>query len=640
MKVKEELSPEAMAYRMLGRHLLSTVTRNHPAILEKYPTQQIATVLDMLMDAFCLSDQSGSVCINLSEILSSDQEAQQFLTILDEIQLLVKAPKQLSENPNNHCAFILDDKGETPRLYLQRRFCEEREVALAITHYIQQKPAEISDEQRALIHTFRSMRYENGQKADERSLNEQEKAIEGALKHSFFIITGGPGTGKTTAVAKLVECLLLSNPETKIGLAAPTGKAASRMMQSLQESCSLKNGIFKNLKQQLEQQKVISQTIHKWLSSVTSKLQRPSPTNPLELDVLIIDEASMIDLNLAKDLLRCIDISKTRLILLGDKHQLAAVGPGSVLADLTDPSGPLINQIAELTVSHRFTHDSNIGMLAKFINENTSFDLSAFRDLFKRKGTDLIQWYEPTNPKLALQIETQKWISYQLDRYIATLKNYLNALLEPNIVLDFQHKTELLAPVWKVADEFRVLAAQRQGINSVSAINRFAEQRVRQAMNEWLEETIESGRIKKHVSDVSSKTIFYPGRLIINRVNYSPLNIFNGDIGLTVPIDRDWRRYEVFFGDKREFKAAALLPEHDTAFALTIHQSQGSQFDKVAVLLPDDPESSLATRELLYTGVTRAKKEVLLFSSAETLMKACTTKTIRTSGLRDRLKEF
>ena len=409
-------------------------------------------------------------------------------------------------------------------------------------------------------------------------------------------------------------------------------------MQSIQDSCSRAGSMFQQLKKQVTEQKIVSQTIHKWLTTNIGNT-KPSLENPLPIDVLIIDEASMIDLTLAKRLLRCINTSKTRLILLGDKHQLAAVGPGSVLADLTDTKGVLKNHVAELTVSHRFTSDSNIGTLARAINNGAGFDIHNFRKLFERHGKDTIAWFEPQREE-SLQKETQHWIRHQLSHYTDALKDYLNALLQPNIFNDDTSKITLLMPVWNAADEFRILCAQRQGFNSVAAVNRFADEIVRNAVNQWAIQAIEDHAIDENLISLPFNDRFYPGRLIINRVNYTPLDIFNGDVGIVIPTREDLTHYEVFFGDRQELKPAVLLPEHDTAFALTIHQSQGSQFERVAVLLPMDESSSLTTRELLYTGITRAKKEVILFASSSTMKRACLTKTERASGLGDRLKEL
>lgn len=634
MKVKQ-FTEEQLAYLQLGHHLLKTIERNHPdRFISDVKARAIAT-LDKLLLSFCKADSDGSVCVNVASIDVSDEE----LTLLENIGLLVKAPLKLKEEPSKRIPFIWDCHSETQRLYLQRRFIEEREVALAIMDFKAHASEAISPKQEQLIEDFKSTVYDNGKTADPKSLIEQETAIRGALSHTFFIITGGPGTGKTTVVAKLIECELVANPDLVIGLAAPTGKAASRVLQSINGSCKGESGaIFVQLKEQLAQNKITSQTIHRWLSSETLAGGRPSEDNPLEVDILIVDEASMIDLTLAKQLLRCINRKKTKLILLGDKFQLAAVGPGSVLADLTDPE-VMADHVAELTISHRFTATSRIGRLANYIN-NQVFEESSFRDLFNHNlDNDEIFW-PPYSSNVSLQKSAQDWIEKQLKHYVEKLTDYLEeALIYPPLIRNNKSKAKALQLVWEAADKFRILSAQRHGFNSVEAVNRFADEFVREKVNEWAKKAQEKGWLQSAHLQFPFTELFYPGRIIINRKNYAPLDIFNGDVGIVLPMSDDWSRYEVFFGDREEFRPAGLLPEHDTAYALTIHQSQGSQYDHVAVLLSNDPDSSLSTRELLYTGVTRAKKEVQLYANPQSVAKACSTKTQRASGLTQRLKE-
>lgn len=634
MKVKQ-FTEEQLAYLQLGHHLLKTIERNHPDRFISNVKAQVIATLDKLLLSFCEADSDGSVCVNIASIDVSDEE----LTLLENIGLLVKAPLKLKDEPSKRIPFIWDCHGKTQRLYLQRRFIEEREVALSIMDFKAHASEAISAKQEQLIEDFKSTVYDNGKTADPKSLIEQETAIRGALSHAFFIITGGPGTGKTTVVAKLIECELTANPDLVIGLAAPTGKAASRVLQSINGSCKGKSGaMFVQLNEQLAQNKITSQTVHRWLSSETLAGGRPSEDNPLDVDILIVDEASMIDLTLAKQLLRCIDRKKTKLILLGDKFQLAAVGPGSVLADLTDPE-VMADYVAELTISHRFTATSRIGRLANYIN-NQYFEESSFRDLFNHNKIDDNIFWPPYSSQKNLQDDTKEWIIDKLKEYLRDLKIYLeSALRQPLLVRNDKAKAKALADVWKTADSFRILAAQRHGFNSVEAVNRFADEFVREEMNQWAQKAQEEGWLKSTDLQFPFTELFYPGRIIINRKNYAPLDIFNGDVGIVLPMSDDWSRYEVFFGDREEFRPAGLLPEHDTAYALTIHQSQGSQYDHVAVLLSNDPDSSLSTRELLYTGVTRAKKEVKLYANPQSVAKACSTKTQRASGLTQRLKE-
>ena len=282
-----ETTPDILAYRMLGQHLLHTIKRNHPQRLEALDPMRVELHLERIMDAFCAADTNGSVCINLKDLFKSAQEANEILPLFENLGLLTKAPLKLTSTPHSHSPFIWDSHSTNQRLYLQRRFCEEREVALALAKYLQLQVHSISPHQETLIQAFREMRYENGQTSDTESVLEQENAIRGALSNSFFVITGGPGTGKTTVVAKLIECLLSNQSDLTIGLAAPTGKAASRVMQSIQDSCSRAGSMFQQLKKQVTEQKIVSQTIHKWLTTNIGNT-KPSLENPLPIDVLIM----------------------------------------------------------------------------------------------------------------------------------------------------------------------------------------------------------------------------------------------------------------------------------------------------------------------------------------------------------------
>ena len=326
----------------------------------------------------------------------------------------------------------------------------------------------------------------------------QQEAILQAISHQIFILTGGPGTGKTTTVAKIIECLLSDKPDLSLKLAAPTGKATARIMQSLEESALRFEPFFPRLVHKLKESELPSRTIHKWLVTPTATGRSPSSDNPIDCDVLIIDEASMIDISLAKELLDVIDTSRTRLILLGDKHQLSAVGPGSVLADLTVKHGAISQCVKELTVSHRFTADSNVGQMAYAINSaDDAFEVKTFINRFadSRDGKDAVSVHVPTENTAPLSEAFLDWIRPHMQAYIESLNAYLT-------LPDQKH----LEALWEAIDRFRVFAAQRQGPMSVSAVNAWAEDYVKRALG------------------VVDETIFYPGRLIIIRVNSSDLH--------------------------------------------------------------------------------------------------------------------
>lgn len=601
-----ELSPMQLAYRAIGLSLWRTRERALGT------NENAPDCLFRLMDALALADEKGSVCLQWDK--TEDFLSRKEIELLTQKRLLTQKPQTGLENIDPEIPFILDIGEKVNRLYLQRHFEQERDVAAKILAFTQQDSFNLPPAVDQTLKHLDTLRY-NESSDDDPSRTEQQGAVGQALKKHFFIITGGPGTGKTTVVAKLLECLLAQDASLKVALAAPTGKATSRIMQSLMGSCQRFPTFFGRVLKRIQEETLPARTIHKWLLTRNVKGMMPSEKDPLDIDVMIVDEASMIDLRLAQRLLKVIDPKRTRLILLGDKYQLSAVGPGSVLADLTAEDGALANNMAELTISHRFTSDSNVGRLAQAIKSATSsFKSENFIKEFRKAedGKDKvgIRLYRTgyVDPSLI------SWIRPHIKSYLKALDDYLKDL--ENLIAD----ENLLKKLWDEAERFRILAAQREGANGVNAINRLMESIVRE-----------------HVA-VEENSLFYSGRLIIIRKNTPVLDVYNGDVGIVIPQADDAARYDLYIGDRHKRIPVGLLPEHDTAFAMTIHQSQGSQFEHVAVLLPVADDNPLCCRELFYTGVTRAQKEAAVFGTFKSIEASVLRTTERASGLADRLR--
>ena len=600
-----ELSPMQLAYRAIGLSLWRTRERGLGT------NENAPDCLFRLMDALALADEKGSVCLHWDK--TEDFLSPEEIELLTQKRLLAQKPQTGLENIDPEIPFILDIGEKVNRLYLQRHFEQERDVAAKILAFTQQDSFNLPPAVGQTLKHLDTLRY-NESSDDDPSRTEQQGAVGQALKKHFFIITGGPGTGKTTVVAKLLECLLAQDASLKVALAAPTGKATSRIMQSLMGSCQRFPTFFGRVLKRIQEETLPARTIHKWLLTRNVKGMMPSEKDPLDIDVMIVDEASMIDLRLAQRLLKVIDPKRTRLILLGDKYQLSAVGPGSVLADLTAEDGALANNMAELTISHRFTSDSNVGRLAQAIKSATSsFKCENFIKEFRKAedGKDKvgIRLYRTgyVDPSLI------SWIRPHIKSYLQALDDYLRDL--ENLIAD----ENLLKKLWDEAERFRILSAQREGANGVNAINRLMESIVRE-----------------HVG-AEEDSLFYPGRLVIIRKNTPVLDVYNGDVGIVIPQADDPTRYDLYIGDRHKRIPVGLLPEHDTAFAMTIHQSQGSQFEHVAVLLPVADDNPLCCRELFYTGVTRAQKEAAVFGTFKSIEASVLHKTERSSGLADRL---
>lgn len=424
----------------------------------------------------------------------------------------------------------------------------------------------------------------------------QKQAAQIALQRNFCIISGGAGTGKTTTVAKILALLLEQEPNLRIALAASTGKAATRLKETLSRAnldCS------DAIKAMMPQQ---TYTLHRLLGAIPdTPYFRHHVDNPLLYDVVVIDEASMVDLALMAKLLNAL-LPQTRLILLGDKDQLASVEIGSVLGDIcagahappqTQQAQRLQESIVLLQTSHRFTADSGIGAVAEAV----------------KKG----------DAELALQHlhSAQQGLSWQTlpDNSLLLLN-----LLKESLLAGFQQylRAKTPAQALQALDEFRVLSALRRGRYGVENLNRLIEQLFN----------------KQGLIDLAFR--WYHRRPILITCNDYNLNLFNGDVGVIF-----WEQHEIkafFRAEDNSIRSfyPNRLPEHETVYAMTIHKSQGSEFEKVLLLLPDQ-DSPLLTRELIYTGITRAKQAVEVHGKESIFRHAVQQRIQRNSGLKTAL---
>ena len=439
--------------------------------------------------------------------------------------------------------------------------------------------------------------------------------------HDFSIITGGPGTGKTTTVAKVLSLLLHINKDIKIALCAPTGKAAARMAESLRKAAYGSSSFIRDRFEQL-----VPATIHRLLGPIAGHPDfKHNSTHPLEADVIIVDEASMIDVALMAKLLDAVP-DGCKLILLGDKDQLASVEAGSLFGDLCNalpsindfsdtflndikpllPRGAILpspykgenenhllfEHIVALKQSHRFSDDAGIGRFSKAILNNDANEIKAF-------------W---GNQDKQLQIE----------------ENYNDQLIE-NFVLGYKafiEEPDIQKALFKL-NRIRVLCAVRETTYGVEAINKRIEKILRQ----------EAG--------LQPFQPYYEHRPIMVTSNNQQLNLFNGDIGILRKdesgVMKAW--FETADGSLRSV-LPGFIGSLETAFAMTIHKSQGSEFNEVLVILPESEQAGkILTRELLYTAVTRAREKVLILGERQTLLNAASVGIHRGSGVKRRLQQ-
>lgn len=447
----------------------------------------------------------------------------------------------------------------------------------------------------------------------------QKIAAATAARRRLCVISGGPGTGKTSTVVRILAALQAQAAgQLRIALAAPTGKAAARM----QESVRAQKGHLPLPQSVREAIPEIASTLHRLLGSRPDSVYfRHHRDHPLPVDVVVVDEASMIDLALMAKLVDALP-PRARLILLGDRDQLAAVEAGAVFADIcagqrngassagysrstegiesgsgsiAQPS-PLADSIVLLRRSHRFGGDSGIGELARLTNQG---EAGAAIDLLQsRRFTDIL-WrcarVEPITDEL-LEIVDEGYRAYfrALDACVA--------------------EREILAAF----NRFRVLTAHAEGAASAGMVNRLFDQRLRE-------------RLK-----VSARARWYLGRPVMITRNDYGLKLFNGDVGVCLRKDGELRVcFEETDGRIRSL-APGRLPEHETVYAMTVHKSQGSEFEEVVFLLPD-AESPVLNRPLIYTALTRAKKRVEIWGSQDSLVTAIRKAPERTAGLVERL---
>jgi exodeoxyribonuclease V alpha subunit len=413
----------------------------------------------------------------------------------------------------------------------------------------------------------------------------QAIAAKRACEARFFLLTGGPGTGKTATIGRLLQLLHYQANENsiklRIGLAAPTGKAATRLSESLRTNNS----------GQVDIEIIEAKTLHRFLGSKPNSMQFVHDAqHPLSLDVLIVDEASMIDLPLMCKLLEALP-TQARLILVGDPDQLPSVETGNVLRACCDAIAQRPDREkyrVHLDRVYRQAADSDIGMAAQMV---LSGDSGQFIQGLQQSTYRGLHWQATNAQSLEKIIQHQALSQYQKIQQASSLEDAI-----------------------KLSKEFRVLCAARESNAGSIAINRFI-----------------SDRLKK-----KTETGFYSGRLCLVTENTAREQLFNGDIGLCWPDEQGTLRVWVETAAGLKAWHPANFPAHEDAFAITVHKSQGSEFDRVLLVLPEANHRVLS-RELLYTGLTRARKQLELVASQESVSAAISRQNQRWSRLAQRL---
>ena len=497
---------------------------------------------------------------------------------------------------------------ENQQLYLYRYWQLEQAVATQIARIKSQAitPVDLSERDHNLL-----------------TDPQQKQALEMVAKQGLNIITGGPGTGKTYTLAHIIAVLYETLPNIRIAMAAPTGKAAQRMQEALQKALhSEKLHAF-----ELEALKQVQPvTLHRLLG--LGRLGRPRfhAKQPLPYDVIVVDEASMLDLSLSQMLLAAVPDS-ARLILLGDADQLASVDVGTVLADLQQTSVLADNRV-NLITTRRFASSARIGAMAHFIQQEhvPASVLNQFeQQVVAASELQAIVLDQVEIDQLQLQYlpEINPTTGLQLDQYYDQLmygyQAYADAIKQAQDQTGFEQYVQQAIQHF---DHYRILTAIRHGDLGLNKINQQIEQRFLASV----------GKLKQ--GD------WYTGRPVMMTYNDYQLGLSNGDIGICFWREQEGQsQFEVYFPSLEKWVLATRLPKSiETAFALTIHKSQGSEFTHTAVIL-DQQAKNLLSKELIYTAITRAKKVVSLLVDRDAFTQALCVRTTRKSGLSGKILE-
>lgn len=573
----------------------------------------------------------------------------------DWLESLRRSPVVHEEGvaPDQGQPLVLGGSATAPLLYLRRYWGYETRVAQALRERASAPlPVDEALARQWLARLFAPA--QPGQVPDAPARTEgdadvdwQQLACAVALRSRVAVLTGGPGTGKTYTAARLLALLAAMEPPGRpwrVALAAPTGKAAARLRQSidgaLQDLQTPLQGVLDV--QALAQRLGPARTLHALLGAQPHTRQmRHHAGHPLDVDVLLVDEASMVHLEMMAALLDALPAS-ARLVLLGDKDQLASVEAGAVLGDLcrdaaagrystetrrylqattgqTLPDALLesgaqapaqAQHMVMLRKSRRF--GGPIGALALAVNQG---DAPQARRVLDADPQGAVHLLASSDPAAAVQLALRGRLGA-----VGCYRDYLRAMAVPVPAQEDAH-TAWVQGVLRAFDGFRLLCAVREGPWGAAGLNRAVETALRgagllQGRGEW-----------------------YAGRPVMVTRNDAGLGVFNGDIGIVLQAPGGGLR--AYFADGPQLRSVgvARLAHVETAFAMTVHKSQGSEFGHTALVLPPQAAGALLSRELVYTGITRARDAFTLVAAQPAVLEqALRQRTQRSSGLPARLE--
>lgn len=536
-------------------------------LLRNYPDTSKEALFCCLI---AIKDQlTGNICTDLSEI---DESSLFELFDLDGFSeddlksVLVK--EDYVGFPGDYKPFILDED----QLYLHKYWSFENELV----DWLLTKRQNDFFKFESLNYDFSTL-FENSDRSDL-----QKVATCLALHKSFLVISGGPGTGKTYTVKKIIKALKIQNPDYKIAITAPTGKAAERLNESISD-----------LDENIE-----ATTLHRLLGANYEGEFKYNDKNKLFHDVVIIDEASMLDLRMWVGVKRALRLS-TKLIVLGDKDQLSSVEAGSVLGDICSDSD---NHFSENTskIIEEFGLKSTVSNSANALNDNIVLLTKTYRS---KESTGIPQFASAINRQNTALIDRALSESNQIEIIPPT-----NSILQELVKSYSKEKIEF-------SDVTQFICSNRKGIFGTENLNELVEHKIKEAL------------------EIPFNQIWYEGRRILITKNDVITGVSNGEIGTCFRSEND--SFIIKFGDKKKIEVSRLK-HYELAFAITIHKSQGSEFDRVCIFLPEQFNPVLS-KELLYTSVTRAKENALVIGNRELIDRIVNKEIKRTSSIPKKL---
>lgn len=519
---------------------------------------------------------------------------------------------------------VLVDHERHPLLYFQKYECYERRLMEGLRALVPQPPADPVSSARAaaiVADLFSEQRVLRVGAAKEPILADpdQTAAIGVALQHQFCIVSGGPGTGKTAVMVNLLRALTQAGVEPRaIALAAPTGRAAQHMSETL---AGLLNSIRRPWPQDIALSALQAGTLHKLLGYSSGRHDFLYHADyPLPFAAVVIDEASMVDVVMMARLVEAVDRRATRLILIGDKDQLPSVEAGAIFAQLMpvrETKNPL--SARQVTLQHSYRAGRRLQALAERVNRGELPPQDPVRfSAAIAPGHDC--WYR-VNPtrRRHWPARLEQWVTRHYLKARPGAQPYADLVAEsadrsPKQLIADGDGRRLLDQIFTRSQAAKILTVVRRGPHGSEWINAF----LARTLAPRLDPTGGEG------------SLFSGAPIICSRNDYRR-GLFNGEMGVVI------RHQGVNYAYFRRSQGFLYFPVIQTPFwelalAITVHKSQGSEFDEILLVLPDDPRHRLLTREIIYTGITRARRQITIYGSEETLQTALQNRLSRNPG--------